>query len=450
MAPFKVGSVDVKMRDATKPQTAPAEPRSTMLPAGHKKRPDCRALVSPIIFDQDQILTLRDGTKIRADIFRPVGDEKVPAIVMWGPYGKSGTGLLNLHSMPLRAGIPTDRLSGYEDFEGLDPAEWVPRGYAIVNIDPRGVAIAPLEGLSALFRENVFRGGIPLTTFSRSIADILLGRQQQEDIHAMVDPYTITNDYVEDKQWYDLYTQDRTQDLDKFFGYYLKDIKNDWPQTSPVRLALLNFTKPPIVNKEFPDLPWQLPSVVSRELYLSPDCKLAAEKPLQSGTLHLQADTADEIAFTTLVIHVSAPEHDDLDIYTHVFKADKEGNILSNLNVPTLDGLPAEEQFKLTKNTVFRYWGPSGILRASRRHVSAEKSGKTWDTLSYEHIEKVQLGEVVKLGIQLWPAGIICGETRSLPSLPHLPKEPNQNHGKHVLYIGGQWESCLQFFSTDI
>jgi predicted acyl esterase len=118
MAPFKVGSVDVKMRDASRPQAAPATPSSTMLPAGHKKRPDCRALMSPIIFDKNQILTLRDGTKIRADIFRPVGDETVPAIVMWGPYGKSGTGLLNLHSVPLRAGIPANRLSGYEDFEG--------------------------------------------------------------------------------------------------------------------------------------------------------------------------------------------------------------------------------------------------------------------------------------------------------------------------------------------
>lgn len=135
----------------------------------------------------------------------------------------------------------------------------MPRGYAIVNIDPRGVgdsegdirwwgtgegqdghdaieelaklpwsngkvgmagnswlaisqyfiaaehpphlaAIAPLEGQSDLFRENCFRGGIPWTTFARSIADILPGRQQQEDISAMVDPYTVTNDYLEDKR----------------------------------------------------------------------------------------------------------------------------------------------------------------------------------------------------------------------------------------------------------
>ncbi|GES60197.1 hypothetical protein ATEIFO6365_0002052900 [Aspergillus terreus] len=301
------------------------------------------------------------GPSFCADIFRPVGGETVPAIVMWGPYGKSGTGLLNLHSYHYEPVYLPIAFFGYEDFEGLVLAEWVPRGYAIINVDPRvlvtlrvisagGVlvkvktaitlwrsaklpwTIAPLEGLSDLFKEDCFRGDIPWTTFARSIADILPGRQQQEDIGAMVDPYTVTNDYLEDKrayfskiqvpayigasyssdihgvgslraleeiphenkwlvlhstEWHDLYSQDRTRDLDKFFGYYLEDIKKDWPQRSPVRLALLNFTKPPIVNKEFLDLLWQLPSAASRQLYLGSDFKLATENPLQSRTSHL-------------------------------------------------------------------------------------------------------------------------------------------------------------------
>jgi predicted acyl esterase len=35
-------------------------------------------------------------------------------------------------------GIPQSALSGYESWEAPDPAEWVARGYAIVNIDNRG------------------------------------------------------------------------------------------------------------------------------------------------------------------------------------------------------------------------------------------------------------------------------------------------------------------------
>ena len=40
-------------------------------------------------------VTLRDGTVIYADVFRPTGDEPVPAILVWGPYGKGGGFLAN-------------------------------------------------------------------------------------------------------------------------------------------------------------------------------------------------------------------------------------------------------------------------------------------------------------------------------------------------------------------
>lgn len=40
---------------------------------------------------------------------------------------------------PGRVGIPKERLSGYEKFEMLDPAEWIERGYAVINPDIRGV-----------------------------------------------------------------------------------------------------------------------------------------------------------------------------------------------------------------------------------------------------------------------------------------------------------------------
>lgn len=39
---------------------------------------------------------------------------------------------------PFRVGVPLDTTSGLEKWEGHDPAEWVARGYATVNIDARG------------------------------------------------------------------------------------------------------------------------------------------------------------------------------------------------------------------------------------------------------------------------------------------------------------------------
>lgn len=39
---------------------------------------------------------------------------------------------------PFRCGIPLEATSGYEKFEAPDPADWVARGYAILNVDTRG------------------------------------------------------------------------------------------------------------------------------------------------------------------------------------------------------------------------------------------------------------------------------------------------------------------------
>lgn len=48
-------------------------------------------------------------------------------------------GFFSLNLAPGRVGVPVSKLSGYEKFEAPDPAEWTARGYAVVNIDARGV-----------------------------------------------------------------------------------------------------------------------------------------------------------------------------------------------------------------------------------------------------------------------------------------------------------------------
>lgn len=52
------------------------------------------------------------------------------------------------------------------------------------------------------------------------------------------------------QEWFDLYQESSTTDLLKFFDYYLKDIKNDWPETPKVRLSLLNMgSRAPVINQ---------------------------------------------------------------------------------------------------------------------------------------------------------------------------------------------------------
>ena len=141
---FKVGSTEVLLKPATSPDAADSnyaglDPSSTVLPKGHQRTSRHRPLRANTVYERDVIVKLRDGVKLRADIFRPEDEKtKVPAVVAWSPYGKTGTGFLNLDLLPERVGVPQNRLSGYEKFEGPDPAEWVAEGYAIVNIDSRG------------------------------------------------------------------------------------------------------------------------------------------------------------------------------------------------------------------------------------------------------------------------------------------------------------------------
>jgi len=46
-------------------------------------------LACDIEMDQDVAITLRDGVKIYADVFRPAGQGRLPTIMAWGPYTKS-------------------------------------------------------------------------------------------------------------------------------------------------------------------------------------------------------------------------------------------------------------------------------------------------------------------------------------------------------------------------
>lgn len=116
-------------------------PGTQILPAGWQVAPMFRPLPVDIVYEKDVAVTMRDGVAIYADVFRPAGTtEKVPVIIAWSPYGKSGgtaprtTGLFNM------LGMDNSQLSGLAKFEGPDPAYWCAQGYAICNPDARGIA----------------------------------------------------------------------------------------------------------------------------------------------------------------------------------------------------------------------------------------------------------------------------------------------------------------------
>ncbi|KAK6436230.1 hypothetical protein LTR95_007573 [Oleoguttula sp. CCFEE 5521] len=130
-----------RLPESLDPEYDGHEERTSHIKAGWKRHPDCAAFAADTIWDANVSVMMRDGVRLKTDIFRPAQSDsvKVPALIAWSPYNKSGRGFFKLDSIPGRVGVPKARLSGFEKFEAPDPAEWTARGYAVVNCDTRGV-----------------------------------------------------------------------------------------------------------------------------------------------------------------------------------------------------------------------------------------------------------------------------------------------------------------------
>ena len=88
-----------------------------------------------IAIDKDVDVPMRDGARLKADVFRPDVAGRYPAILNLGPYQKD------------KPWIPPDTLeekpNPHMNWETVNPEWWVPRGYACVRVDGRGSGKSP-------------------------------------------------------------------------------------------------------------------------------------------------------------------------------------------------------------------------------------------------------------------------------------------------------------------
>ena len=90
-----------------------------------------------VMCERDVACVLRDGTTIYADIYRPANTtEKVPVICVFAPFGKNPSEGMDSWQL---MGVPPKTVSPYAKFEAPDPGYWCHYGYAVANVDPRGV-----------------------------------------------------------------------------------------------------------------------------------------------------------------------------------------------------------------------------------------------------------------------------------------------------------------------
>lgn len=180
---------------------------------------------------QDTPVKMRDGATIYVDIYKPVNCGRVPLLISWSFYGKRP---FDGQSEWQIMGVPPQTVSDMSKFESPDPGYWCRQGYAVANVDPRGIGhsegdfvqfgtqdgkdgydfiewaaqqewcngkcalsgnscvamtqyriasqqpphlacFAPWEGTSDMYRESLMEGGIPATSFVKMVMKDAVG-----------------------------------------------------------------------------------------------------------------------------------------------------------------------------------------------------------------------------------------------------------------------------------
>jgi uncharacterized protein len=360
---------------------------------------------------------------------------------------------------------------------------------------PHLAAIAPWEGEFDIYRDEYVRDGIPMQAMGEGAAQRAYGPGLIEDYQAMVKKYPLMNAYWDSKipilenitvpayvvggynsqihtrgtyeafnrisskekwlrihntnEWVDLYTESNRQDLKKFFDYYLKGIKNDWPGTPRVRLTLFDPGHKDIVNrpeKEYPPARQQL-----TKLYLdASNGKLSTGASAKESKVSYKSDDgkgrADfvisfdhdtEIAgYIKLRLWVQAEGADDMDVYARITKLDAVGQPL------------------FQNSLTYKYSGPDGMLRVSHRQLDKSKSTPSMPVQTHRTLQLLKPGEIVPVEIQIWPTGLVFHKGEQLrltvngfdfaESKPEdRPNRVSYNKGTHIIHTGGKYDSYL-------
>ncbi len=101
-----------------------------------------------MIYEHNVGIAVRDGTVLRANVYRPVAAGAYPVIMSLGPYGKD-------RHLADRAPELARTLGGgpFINWETPDPSWWVPHDYVIVRVDSRGSGESP--GFLAPFSQQI-------------------------------------------------------------------------------------------------------------------------------------------------------------------------------------------------------------------------------------------------------------------------------------------------------
>src|SRR5262249_11896478 len=90
-----------------------------------------------IVVEKDVDIPMRDGARLKADVFRPDDAGTFPAILNLGPYQKD--------KLWVPPGNLEEKPNPLMNWETVNPQWWVPKGYGAVRVDGRGSGKSPGE-----------------------------------------------------------------------------------------------------------------------------------------------------------------------------------------------------------------------------------------------------------------------------------------------------------------
>lgn len=372
-------------------------------------------------------------------------------------------------------------------------------------------AIAPWEGMSDIYRDLIMRGGIPDYGFPETLRYAYIGKNRREDLildaeaHPLRDalwdqrspafdqidvPAYVVASYSNaihtpgtfrgwremgsqqkwlrihaTMEWPDYYVEEHQADLLRFFDCFLKGIDNGWEDTPTIRYALHDLQGNDRVNLTAAQFPPE--QAVASAFYLdvttaalntgqpaAAKASYDATEPTANLSFTLTADHATAfVGYPRLRLYAEAEGADDMDIFVLLQKLDADGTALEQITVPNTG--PQMQAMTREGASILCYKGANGRLRASMRHLDAERTTKDVPVHSFDRVEKLTTGQIVALDFDLFPTGLLLYPGQHLRltiggwntlggAMPGTRNLAPDNHGRHVIHTGGEHASFLR------
>ncbi|WP_413509448.1 CocE/NonD family hydrolase [Carnobacterium maltaromaticum] len=272
---------------------------------------------------------------------------------------------------------------------------------------------------------------------------------------------------IHDRQeWPYYYDENNTEELRRFFDYYLLEKDNGWSTTPTVRYSLIDFqggNQTDIPAETFPPV-----SSETKRYYLNGKFRTLQQNaetedfPVKYVADGLPGRSSFQMTFDKDTHFVGYPKaklfmevagYDDMDVFVWVQKLDQFGTILSEFVVPNHGA--ALQDFTQEGASALRYKGAWGRLRASMRQLDSKLTTEEIPAYSFKQVEKLAQGEIVELEIALSPIGLAYKADETLrvvistkdelgSVMPGTPGCTPDNQGTHILHTGGEYASYLQ------